>query len=230
MSCSLYRHFANDGALLYVGISLSWPARTKAHAGGSRWFDLVAKVEIERFETRDAALDAERNAIKAEKPQFNIIHNRVDATTAKPKTWRDNPKLFDDPLLNAIKGPDAIVGPALIYTEDYFSVMIAHGEAGTAGNLTEALLGQIAPELPDYAHMIDTIISIRRANDITREEAGDVRRDIIKKLKKQLRSVEAFETDLSFAVAYAARFPSKKSRKVLDDIAVERNTTTQEIG
>lgn len=223
MSCSLYRHFDVEGALLYVGISVSWPARTKAHAGGSRWFDLVAKVEIERFETREAALDAERKAIKAEKPRFNIIHNRDDAPKAKPKTWRDNPKLFDDPLLNTIKGPDAIVGPALVYTEDYFSVMIAHGEAGREGNLTEVLLGQIAPDLPDYAHLIDTIISIRRVNDITKDEADGVRREIIQKLQKHLRSVEAFETDLSFAVAYASRFPSAKSRKVLDDIAVERN-------
>jgi hypothetical protein len=226
VSTSLYRHFAEDGTLLYVGISLSWPARTRQHAQTARWFDQVAKVEIEHFPTREAALGAEREAIKREKPQFNIMHNRGSEPGA-PKVWgsawRREKRHFDDPLLKSITGPDAIVGPALVYGEDQVSLMVAHGEPGTVGNLTEVQLGRFADiEPPEWAHLAASIISIRRANDITLEEAREVRGEIVAKLREHLRKVDICETDLSLAVAYASTFPGPKSRKVLDDIAVER--------
>lgn len=74
---SLYRHFASDGTLLYVGISLSWFERTRAHAAHSDWFSRVCRVEIEWFPSRAEALVAETIAIKAEKPLFNLHHNKV---------------------------------------------------------------------------------------------------------------------------------------------------------
>lgn len=80
----LYRHFDADGSLLYVGISLSWPERTKAHAQKSRWFSHVAEVKIERFPTRQEALDAEREAIRREHPKFNIVHNRRPVVRRNP--------------------------------------------------------------------------------------------------------------------------------------------------
>lgn len=84
MSDFLYRHFAADGELLYAGISLSWPTRTKSHVRGSPWFDQVAEVKIEKFATRQQALQAEKEAIKTEKPRFNVIHNRP-SQKAKPE-------------------------------------------------------------------------------------------------------------------------------------------------
>lgn len=222
---SLYRHFAADGALLYVGISLSWPARTKAHSKGARWFDQVARVEIEHFPDRASALDAEREAIRAERPKFNIVHNRP--APVRPQRPKFNAAaVVKDPALKHITGPVAIVGPALIYQDGKWSVMVAHGNPGTEGRLTEIVLGDVEAEVPDYFyHACANVLVVRNANEISRDEANDLRREIIGKLRKALRSVEVYDTDLSLAVAYAARFPSPGSRKVLDQIATERGAT-----
>lgn len=227
MSTALYRHFADDGSLLYVGISLSWPARTKAHVRGSRWFDQVAKVEIERFPSREAALEAEREAIGRERPKFNVIHNRAPTPRVSVRGERRKLGTFPlDPLVAAIRGPDAIVGPALVYRDDKISVLIAHGEFGTVGELTEVELGTFFDdELPAWAHMAASVMTIRRAIDLTIDEARDARAEIVRKPTAHLRTVEAFDTDIALAVAYASRFPSAKSRQVLDEIAVERGAT-----
>ena len=72
----LYRHFDHNGVLLYVGISLSTVQRLGQHRDHSHWFDAIVRVEIESFETRAAALDAEREAIRAEHPLCNIAHSQ----------------------------------------------------------------------------------------------------------------------------------------------------------
>lgn len=220
---SLYRHFGADGSLLYVGISLSWPARTKAHVRQSRWFEEVARVEIERFPSRDEALRAEREAIKSEGPRFNVVHNTPSRAkvTVRGERRKFRPSGCGDPVLELIKGPDAIVGPALVYREDVISVMVAHGETGSAGELTELVLGNHF-HLPSWTSLCDTILTIRRPDDLTIGEARELRCEIVKKLKKHLRSVQVFDADLAFAVAYASQFPSDKSRRILDEIAVER--------
>jgi hypothetical protein len=71
----LYRHFDKDGALLYIGVSLSAVERLSAHNRTARWADQIARVEIERFPTRTSVLAAEEAAIKTEKPLHNIQHN-----------------------------------------------------------------------------------------------------------------------------------------------------------
>ena len=68
----LYRHFDGEGALLYVGISLNAIVRLSQHKMQSHWFDKIANVTIESFETRDAALEAETRAIQEESPKYNI--------------------------------------------------------------------------------------------------------------------------------------------------------------
>lgn len=219
---TLYRHFAGDGSLLYVGISLSWPQRTKAHAKGSHWFDQVAKVEIERFETREDALRAEREAIISERPQFNIIHNRPRSEKCraphKPKRAPNG-----DPLLQTIKGPDALVGPALVYKGNAVSVMVAHGTFGSPGHITEIVLGELAADIPDaLLQACDTVISVRSSNEITIDEARKLRSGIIQRLRKFLQCVEAYDSDLTLAVANAARFPSNKSRQILHEVSSER--------
>lgn len=224
MTTSLYRHFADDGALLYVGISLSWPSRTKAHAHGSRWFDQVAKVEIERFPTREAALDAERQAIKSEGPKFNVVHNR-GGTPDKPEEW-SRPR-NNDPLLRSIEGPDVILGPVLNYRDDLLSIIVAQGSIGQPGSLVEVVLGRWAGEVPDWAYECAVVMTLRAADEITLTEARQVRGDILGKLKKHFRSVEVVETDIALAVANATQFPSAKARQILDEVAVERAETVE---
>jgi hypothetical protein len=79
---ALYRHFDADDKLLYVGISLSPTYRLSQHGDCSPWFGRIARITIEWFDSRDAAMAAERQAIKAEKPECNVVHNRADARAA----------------------------------------------------------------------------------------------------------------------------------------------------
>lgn len=67
----LYRHFDSDGALLYVGISLSAIRRLCEHRQ-SPWTDNIANVTVEKFNSLEAAREAERAAIRTEKPRHNI--------------------------------------------------------------------------------------------------------------------------------------------------------------
>lgn len=69
---SLYRHFNKDGELLYVGISNNHINRLNQHKSASSWFEDISRVEIEHFETRGEALNAETKAIQEEKPKHNI--------------------------------------------------------------------------------------------------------------------------------------------------------------
>jgi hypothetical protein len=73
---ALYRHFDAAGQLLYVGISLCPFTRTRQHGMLSDWFDQVVRVEIERFDTRSQAEQAEYAAIRNERPIHNGTFNR----------------------------------------------------------------------------------------------------------------------------------------------------------
>ena len=81
----LYRHYDAAGRLLYVGVSWSAVAR---YGGGHRvtasWAHEAVKMTIERFPTRQEALEAEATAIRSEKP----LHN---GTNAKPRRVRMAP-------------------------------------------------------------------------------------------------------------------------------------------
>lgn len=81
---SLYRAYNSDGVLLYVGIARNWGRRWAQHSERSPFFAATARLDVERFPTRDAALAAERKAIKSEGP----IHNVTHARTAPPKKER----------------------------------------------------------------------------------------------------------------------------------------------
>jgi hypothetical protein len=72
---ALYRHYAADGGLLYVGISLSPLHRLSKHRIESAWIERVTDVRIEWFDTRADALEAERIAIQQERPAHNFAHS-----------------------------------------------------------------------------------------------------------------------------------------------------------
>lgn len=71
---TLYRHFDRTDVLLYIGITVNIGHRTTSHMK-KRWWKLVAHTSYEIYPTRAAALAAERDAIKAEKPLYNDQHN-----------------------------------------------------------------------------------------------------------------------------------------------------------
>src|SRR5262245_53731705 len=72
---ALYRHFDINGRLLYVGISLTVLARTRAHRASS-WAKNIAFIAIEQYASREAAEAAERTAIETERPLYNIAGAR----------------------------------------------------------------------------------------------------------------------------------------------------------
>lgn len=127
-----------------------------------------------------------------------------------------------EPIREAITGAAVIVGPALVYHDDKFSIMIAHGEQGTAGTITEIVLGTYLPD-PDPALMqaCDTAISIQGPDDLTRSQADDLRAEIIGSLQQADRVIHVCDSDLAMARANAAIFPSDKADGILRDIQAE---------
>ncbi|MGW3808831.1 GIY-YIG nuclease family protein [Micromonospora sp. NPDC005113] len=96
---ALYRFFAEDGALLYVGITAALPTRLTNHRDDKPWWTEVARITIAHYLDRDSVLAAELAAIKTEQPRYNVQHNNgrtVAATPGKPQPparmgWADQP-------------------------------------------------------------------------------------------------------------------------------------------
>lgn len=73
MKTALYRHYSRAGRLLYVGITDDLARRTKQH-GRARWHRFVTRSDTEYFPNRQEAETSEREAIKTERPIYNVIH------------------------------------------------------------------------------------------------------------------------------------------------------------
>lgn len=70
----VYRCYAGDGSLLYVGSTRDLGQRLLAHTTGSVWASLVARVRA-TVHSDLAGRAVERDAIRTERPRFNI-HGR----------------------------------------------------------------------------------------------------------------------------------------------------------
>lgn len=71
---TLYRFYANDGTLLYIGITISPPQRFKQHSRDKAWWNEVARIELVQFNSREELENEEKNAISREHPKYNITH------------------------------------------------------------------------------------------------------------------------------------------------------------
>lgn len=90
---AIYRHFDADGTLLYVGITDGLSRRGKQHAKGAAWVGDVSTSTAQWFPDRDAALLAEADAIRADRPLHNRIHavnGRDDVREFVAKVGRSN--------------------------------------------------------------------------------------------------------------------------------------------
>lgn len=113
--CALYRHFDQDGVLLYVGISVDPEERWKAHRySRAEWAaDSVRRVD-DWFSSLVEAQAAERVAIKTERPKHNRQHNGRCRRPAPPPVeqvewhWVENPRPEGGVLVN--NGTARIVG------------------------------------------------------------------------------------------------------------------------
>lgn len=74
---SLYRFFDSDNRLLYVGITYHLEGRFDQHRYTKPWNKIV-RIEVATFPTRQAAQLAEQEAIRLEKPEWNVIYNQSE--------------------------------------------------------------------------------------------------------------------------------------------------------
>ena len=72
---ALYRYFDRGEVLLYIGKSGVLATRSAAHIRRSQWMQFAARSTIERFGTPEEVGTAEREAIEAEHPIFNVQYN-----------------------------------------------------------------------------------------------------------------------------------------------------------
>lgn len=87
----LYRFFDASDHLLYVGISLSAAQRASQHRAEKPWWPDVARMDVEHHDVaRHEMEQIERDAIIAERPLHNVVHNtRCERTTAVEQIeWR----------------------------------------------------------------------------------------------------------------------------------------------
>lgn len=77
---TVYRAYAADGTLLYVGCTDHREKRISAHAKGSPWFAAVDRWTFEEYPTREEALRVETAAIRAERP----VHNKIVGLHRRP--------------------------------------------------------------------------------------------------------------------------------------------------
>ena len=86
-NCYLYRAFDADTTLLYVGISVNAITRLGQHSTMSAWWERVAEIRVEKYASREDALEAEARAIEAEKPLHNVAGGRrvVDPEVAEAR-------------------------------------------------------------------------------------------------------------------------------------------------
>lgn len=93
----LYRLFAADDTLLYVGVTSDCDKRLAQHAESKRWWPDVARATTEEYANRRLAFDAEHAVIRSELP----LYNRLGYPTGpRPKHWRSpgrrRPPVQDD--------------------------------------------------------------------------------------------------------------------------------------
>lgn len=74
----VYRAFDHAGRLLYVGCSVDVEARLRQHERTAVWWPFQSRITREVFESHEDALTAEKAAIAAEHPRWNIKDRSVD--------------------------------------------------------------------------------------------------------------------------------------------------------
>jgi hypothetical protein len=90
----LYRLFANDGALLYIGISNNVNRRLTEHSEDKAWWSEVdrSKTHVTWYDSREQAEIAELAAVRDEAPRYNTVtvdgNGRVCCRPAPPgRAW-----------------------------------------------------------------------------------------------------------------------------------------------
>lgn len=107
---ALYRIRGEDNVLLYIGITNSVPFRWNGHQAVQPWWDELRSLTVEWYSTRPQAEEAEKAAIRAEQPKYNVTHlkpgrsGREQARPAvRPVGWENitlDPRSDDENLVS----------------------------------------------------------------------------------------------------------------------------------
>jgi len=113
----LYRFYDRTGVLLYVGITVDLGVRMAAHARDKDWWTRVdrAATRVGYYDSRTAALKAERQAVQTEQPLYNDHHNTFATAPAQPEDdwWKGR----DDLAIDIIDEARGILGDDQRYIE-----------------------------------------------------------------------------------------------------------------
>lgn len=71
---ALYRIRGEGGELLYIGITNGVPFRWNGHQKVQPWWDELRTLTVEWHASREEAEAAEKAAIRAEQPKYNVTH------------------------------------------------------------------------------------------------------------------------------------------------------------
>lgn len=90
MSHFLYRHFGENGDLLYIGISNNSLQRLDGHRR-SGWASKIKIVTVDSYPSKKEAAKAEKLAIIREKPIFNKKYNEPPKLKKQAALKREKP-------------------------------------------------------------------------------------------------------------------------------------------
>jgi len=77
---ALYRLFNEADTLLYVGVSSDPDGRWSQHQSTTPWIREVSTRTLEWHPSREDALAAEGQAVRTERPRYNVVHRPGTAT------------------------------------------------------------------------------------------------------------------------------------------------------
>lgn len=117
----LYRFYDADRRPLYIGITSCSPLRLDSHRRRSEWWPLAEYLAISVYPTHSAVEDAERAALRNEKPRFNrqgvrgpanvSIHAHGAPEVAAAQLFRDATPEFVASLAALLAQPDLFPQP-----------------------------------------------------------------------------------------------------------------------
>jgi predicted GIY-YIG superfamily endonuclease len=123
---ALYRMRSADGTLLYVGITAYLLARIKQHAKDKRWWDEVAAIAVEHFPTRNEVEMAELEAIRSERPTYNVRDNPNAPRPRRPPPIERSPQeRFRHRCLERFwSGDPPVAADAALLREDLLNMLL----------------------------------------------------------------------------------------------------------
>lgn len=87
---AVYRFYAADDTLLYVGVTQRIGTRWTNHEKEKPWWPQVARQAVVWYDTRVEALAVETEAIKTELPKYNVIHMPKPPRPPRPTSEMDH--------------------------------------------------------------------------------------------------------------------------------------------